>query len=77
MTSKTVSLAGLWLLCVQPTATVWAQTDAEAEVLAVIDEFFSAMTARDVERMASLMTEDGIIYGYRETPEGLRPHPGF
>lgn len=72
MTRMSASLAGLWLMLVQPTAAVWAQTDAEAEVLAVIDEFFSAMTARDVERMASLMTEDGIIYGYRETPEGLR-----
>ena len=41
-------------------------------VIRTIDEFFAAMTARDVEKMRSLMTPDGILYGYRETPDGLR-----
>jgi hypothetical protein len=43
-----------------------------AAVIQVIDNFFAAMTARDVEKMRSLMTPDGILYGYRETPEGLQ-----
>lgn len=45
--------------------------DREA-VIGVIDAFFESMTARDVERMRSLMTPDGILYGYRETDEGLQ-----
>jgi uncharacterized protein (TIGR02246 family) len=72
VTAKSAYLSGLCLLSFLSAATVRAESDAEAEVLAVIDEFFTAMTARDVERLASIMTEDGIIYGYSETPEGVR-----
>lgn len=49
-----------------------ASADSNDEVLAVIDEFFAAMTARDVERMAAVISEDGRIYGYRESADGLR-----
>lgn len=41
-------------------------------VIQTIDEFFAAMTARNVETMRTLMTPDGVLYGYRETPDGLR-----
>ena len=43
--------------------------DREAVIQVVVD-FFEAMTARDVERMSELMTEDGMIYGYREGEDG-------
>lgn len=74
MRSTPGKMAGLALVLFLQVSSAAADndTDARAEVLAVIDEFFAAMTARDVERLASIMTEDGIIYGYRETPEGLR-----
>ena len=44
-------------------------SDREAVVKVVID-FFESMTARDAERMRALMTDDGMIYGYREGDEG-------
>ena len=43
--------------------------DREAVIQVVVD-FFESMTARDAERMSSLMTDDGMIYGYRENEEG-------
>lgn len=49
-----------------------AVADEEAAVIALIDEFFAAMTKRDVETMRALMTVDGILYGYRETAEGVQ-----
>ena len=53
----------------------------EAGVIAVIQDFFSAMAARDADRLGDLMTEDGMIYGYRETEDGLdifrQPNAGF
>ena len=33
-------------------------------------DFFEALTARDVERMSTLLTPEGMIYGYRESSEG-------
>ena len=52
---------------------VSADDDAErAAVIEVIDAFFESMTERDVERMRTLMTPDGVLYGYRETDEGLQ-----
>ena len=44
----------------------------KANVIQAIDDFFAAMTARDADKMRTLMTPDGILYGYRETPDGLR-----
>ena len=43
-----------------------------AAVIDVIDAFFEAMTARDVERMRTLMTSDGILYGYSESADGVQ-----
>ena len=52
-----------------------------AAVIGVITRFFEAMTARDVDAMRSMMSEDGIIYGYRESDDGLqvirRPHAAY
>jgi hypothetical protein len=60
-------------LCLHLSLTTAADeaTDRDA-VIQAIDDFFAAMTARDVDKMRSLMTPDGIIYGYRETAEGLQ-----
>ena len=55
-------------------------TDRDA-VVQVITNFFHAMTMRDVDAMRALMTEDGMIYGYREGDDGLqvirRPHAEY
>lgn len=49
-----------------------ADDDAEREQLVVtVQAFFDAMTDRDERRMNSLLTPDGIIYGYRAGPDGL------
>ena len=54
-------------------APLLADESAEREaVLGVIDAFFESMTARDTERMRTLMTPDGIIYGYREDEQGVQ-----
>lgn len=47
------------------------ETADQRAILDVIDAFFAGMTAKDVEGMRSIMTEDGILYGYRETADGL------
>ena len=53
--------------------TAWpALADDEADVIAVIDKFFAAMKKRDAATMRTLMTDDGVLYGYRETADGLR-----
>lgn len=52
-------------------ATADEAQDKEA-VIATVQAFFDAMTARDVERMRTLMTADGIIYGYLENEDGLQ-----
>lgn len=49
-----------------------ANADERDAVIQVIVDFFDAMTARDVEAMRSLMTPDGVLYGYRETVDGLQ-----
>ena len=57
------------------------ETGERDAVVQVVQEFFDAMTDRNVERMNSLLTHDGILYGYREAPDGLsilrRPHQAF
>jgi len=42
-----------------------------AAVVDMVQAFFDAMTARDTDAMKSLLTSDGIFYGYREGPDGL------
>ena len=55
------------------TGTTLADEDAErAAVLQVVAGFFDAMTAKDIEKLRSIMTPDGVLYGYRETADGLQ-----
>jgi len=53
-------------------AALAAETPEERAVVARVQEFFDAMTARDTEAMRELLTDDGILYGYREGPDGLQ-----
>ena len=52
------------------TASADDASDKEA-VVGVVAAFFAAMTARDVDGMRKILTPDGILYGYREGPDGL------
>jgi len=52
-------------------AAVADEAEDRKAVIAVVDAFFAGMTAKDVESMRKIMTEDGMLYGYRETAEGL------
>ena len=47
------------------------EAEDRAAVVDMVQAFFDAMTARDADAMKSLLTSDGIIYGYREGPDGL------
>ena len=68
------------MMCCGSLAFADDSSDRDA-IVQVIADFFHAMTARDVDSMRALMTEDGMIYGYRETAEGLeiirRPHAEY
>lgn len=70
MTMKTLLVAALFWYPAMAIAE--DSPTAKEAVLQVIEDFFAALTLRDVERMQSIMTPDGIIYGYRQDPEGLR-----
>jgi hypothetical protein len=65
------ALLALTILATLPLASA-ANADEDAAVIAVIDKFFAAMSKRDAESMRTLMTDDGILYGYRETADGLQ-----
>ena len=53
-------------------APVASEADERDALIHLVTDFFEAMTARDVAHMRTLMTPDGIIYGYRETADGLQ-----
>ena len=53
------------------TAAIANEAEDRATVVKMVQIFFDAMTERDVERMKSMLTPDGIFYGYREGPDGL------
>jgi hypothetical protein len=62
-------LAVILLGCALNTALADKAEDQRA-VMDVINAFFTGMTAKDIEGMQQLMTEDGVLYGYRESIEG-------
>jgi hypothetical protein len=62
----------LALLFCGPLFVITAFADEETAVVEVVRVFFKAMTTKDVERSSTLMTADGILYGYRETEAGLQ-----
>ncbi|MGI9204526.1 MAG: nuclear transport factor 2 family protein [Woeseiaceae bacterium] len=69
MQSKLV--LALTLLTLPLAAAVANDAEERKAVLAVIDAFFVGMTAKDIDSMRKIMTDDGVLYGYRETSEGL------
>lgn len=74
------TLTMLAALLISANATGDEAADRQA-VIQVVADFFEAMTARDVGRMRAMMTEDGMIYGYREGEDGTavirRPHQEY
>jgi hypothetical protein len=62
------------LVCCGPLCIAPAVADDTGDRAAIVDmaqAFFDAITDRDVAGMKSMLTPDGIFYGYREGPEGL------
>lgn len=59
------------LVSLMLTTAVADEADDRATVMDVIETFFAGLTAKDTDSMRQIMTEDGILYGYRETAEGL------
>jgi len=47
------------------------EVEDRAAVVDMVQAFFDAMTDRDVDAMRSMLTLDGIFYGYREGPDGV------
>lgn len=63
------------LMLIGPFCPNAANADEAADrtaVVAMVQTFFDAMTDRDVDGMRSMLTPDGIFYGYRENSEGLQ-----
>ena len=52
--------------------TLADEAEDRAAVVDMVQAFFDAMTARDVDSMRSMLTPEGIFYGYRETADGLQ-----
>jgi hypothetical protein len=59
----------LMLVFVLATASA-DETGEQVAVMRVIDAFFSGMTAKDIEGMQEIMTDDGVLYGYRDNSDG-------
>lgn len=71
-TTVCVAIAGISLSaagCASPGRHVHAGAevapDEEAAILAAVDRFFDAMAARDIDRYAAAVTEDGMTYSQR------------
>jgi ketosteroid isomerase-like protein len=60
------------ILCLPAIGVVADETDDRVAVVQRLDDFFEALSDSDVERMRAMMTPDGVLFGYRETPEGLQ-----
>lgn len=59
----------LMLVFVLTTASA-DETSEQVAVMRVIDAFFSGMTAKDIDSMQKIMTDDGVLYGYRDSSDG-------
>ena len=53
------------------TAAFADDADERAAVVQMVQKFFDAMAERDAEKLRAMLTADGVLYGYRETPDGL------
>jgi len=48
------------------------EADDRVAVVAKVQQFFDAMTERDIAGMRAMLTPEGMFYGYREGPDGLQ-----
>jgi len=55
-----------------PATAIADEAQDRAEIVDMVQGFFDAMTDRNVEGMRSMLTPEGVFYGYRESPEGLQ-----
>jgi len=64
-----ISLVLYWTTC--PGIAFADEAGDRAAVDDMVQAFFGAMAERDADAIKSLLTNDGIFYGYREGPDGL------
>lgn len=70
------SLVGLVLLSHTLTHPLTGATGSqERAVVAVVQRFFDAMAAKDVEAFGAMMTPDAVFYAAPEAPAPLRGRP--
>jgi len=62
----TILILGLTL-----TTTFADEAEDREAVMKVINSFFAGMTVKDIPSMQQIMSEDGVLYGYSESAEGL------
>ena len=47
------------------------EAEDKTALVAMVQNFFDAMTNKDVDAMRSMLTPEGVFYGYRENQDGL------
>lgn len=52
-------------------AAIADEAEDRTAVVDMVQAFFDAMTERDTDALRSMLTSDGIFYGYRQGPDGL------
>lgn len=68
-----ILLSTLLLCMAVPGGTALADEAQERQaVIDVVERFFKAMTANDLAASESVLTAEGILYGYSETADGLK-----
>ena len=68
---KKIFLATSLLSALAMTPATADETGERGRLVALVQSFFDAMTDRDAAHMTSLLTTDGIFYGYRDDADGL------
>jgi hypothetical protein len=71
LTMKKIQLALILCGSFGFSAAIADEIGDRAEVIDIVQAFFDAMTARNIDAMGSMLTPDGIFYGYREGPDEL------
>ena len=61
---------GAFFLCLVSSGLVADEAKDREAVVELLDDFFEAIAAGEFERMRTMMTPDGILYGYREAEDG-------
>jgi hypothetical protein len=69
MKKMQLALISCGLICVTP--TIADEAEDRTAIVEAVQAFFDAMTDRDADAMRSMLTPDGVFYGYREGPDGM------